>query len=86
MENNEIMNNIENVAEEMNDVAVVDESNGVGLVGGALIVAGVVVAGVATYKAVKWVAKKIKAKKAAKATEDDIIEAECEECDETVED
>lgn len=85
MENNEIMNNIEEVAAEMNDVAVVDEGGRVGLVGGALIVAGVVVAGIATYKTVKWVARKIKAKKAAKAAECEVVEADFEECEETVE-
>lgn len=86
MENNEIMNNIEEVAAEMNDVAVVDESKGLGLVGGVLATAGFVVAMFATYKAVKWVGKKIKAKKAAKAAECEVVEADFEECDETVED
>lgn len=84
MENNEIMNNIEEAAE-MNDAAVVDNGKGVGLIGGALIVGGVVAVTVAAYKFGKWVHNKVKAKKAAKAAEGEIIEADCEECDETVE-
>lgn len=84
MENNEIMNNIEDVVE-MNDVAVVDEGNGVGLIEGALIVGGVVVAGIAMYKAARWVTKKIKAKKEAKAAADECVEAEYEECVDNVE-
>lgn len=84
MNNNEIMNNIED-AVEMNDVAVVDNGNGIGLAEGALIVAGVAVAGIAIYKAARWVAKKVKAKKAAKAAADGCIEAEYAECAEDVE-
>ncbi len=80
MENNEIMNNIED-AVEMNDVAVVDNGNGIGLAEGALIVAGVAVAGIAIYKAARWVAKKVKAKKEAKMAADECIEAEYAECE-----
>ena len=84
MENNEIMNNIEDVIE-MNEANVVDEGNGIGPVKGALIITGVVVAGYAAYKGVKWVAGKIKAKKAAKAAASECVEADYEECDENVE-
>lgn len=84
MENNEIMNNIEDVIE-MNEANVVDENNGIGLIGGALLITGVAVAGYAAYKGVKWVAGKIKAKKAAKAAASECIEADYKECDEDVE-
>jgi len=84
MENNEIMNNIEDVVE-LNDVSVVDEGNGIGLVEGALIVAGVVAAGVAVYKVAKWAGKKIKAKKEAKAAANECVDADYEECVEDVE-
>lgn len=85
MNNNEIMNNIED-AVEMNDVAVADNGNGIGLIEGALITAGVVVAGIAVYKAARWATKKIKAKKEAKAAaKNECVEAEFEECVDNVE-
>ena len=84
MENNEIMNNIEDVVE-MNEANIVDDSNGIGLIGTALVITGVVVAGYAAYKGVKWVAGKIKAHKEAKSAESECIEAEYNECVEDVE-
>lgn len=84
MENNEIMNNIED-AVEMNDVTVADKGNGIGLIEGTLMVAGIVVAGIATYKLARWATRKIKAKKAAKAAADECIEADYDECVDDVE-